>query len=68
MARTANENRQITGDVAFDEGGMGLPHSRTSRKERHAICRDSPALAGECRCPLPLSFRVSVIGGIKHST
>jgi hypothetical protein len=37
-----------------NESGRGQPHSKTSRRKWRARERASPAVAGECGCPLPL--------------
>ena len=54
---------RIYGPPANDRGqsGRGQPHSKTSRKERHANRRDSVL---ECGCPLPLSLLAHARAGI----
>jgi hypothetical protein len=49
----------VQGEYVKLLGGRGQPRSRTSRNEQRTTRRDSPAAAGECGCPLPLSLHVA---------
>jgi spermidine synthase len=50
--RDSTTRLKSVGLSSSNESGRGQPHSKTSRKEWHAIHRDSVL---ECGCPLPLS-------------
>jgi hypothetical protein len=51
MLVTQRSSEQKETLLGFDESGMGLPHSKTSRKELREIRRVSVL---ECGSPMPL--------------